>query len=302
MSRSTGSRTLALTAPLTLALLLGACGGAPTTTSTPTTAPTTAATTAPVPTTTATAAPTETAAATDTASPTETAAPTQTATATSTPSETGSPAASPSGPAGDPAAALAALDSYRFTLLISGVPMGNLPPETVARIGGTVVHKPQNAARIDLAGVPVPLPNATGTAPMDATITIIGEQAWITASGTTVPMPAAALAGVAVLLPETFAGNMLRGTVGRTQAVGTEQKNGVTATHFQLTETALAEMRQGLGSTDARFDLWIAEDGYLVALEMDGTRTDQAGAQTPFDIDVQITNPNDPTNVVQAPA
>jgi hypothetical protein len=75
---------------------------------------------------------------------------------------------------------------------------------------------------------------------------------------------------------------------------GVEEKNGVQARHFRIENGSfvgtLASMPPG-----ASIDAWVAEDGgYLVSLAVVGEASDG------FTIDV--TNVNDPANVVKRPS
>jgi hypothetical protein len=73
---------------------------------------------------------------------------------------------------------------------------------------------------------------------------------------------------------------------------GTETKNGVQATHYHIDSTTGAGLA-GIPA-GATVDLWIADKGYLVALEAKGT----SGG----DFSIQVTNVDDPANKVVAPS
>lgn len=82
------------------------------------------------------------------------------------------------------------------------------------------------------------------------------------------------------------------GGIGANQ--GVEQKNGVQATHLKLDSTTFAYLATGWPA-GAAINIWVAQAGYVVAWEMTGFETGQ-------DIAIEITNVNDPANVVETPA
>jgi hypothetical protein len=77
-------------------------------------------------------------------------------------------------------------------------------------------------------------------------------------------------------------------------ALGTEDKNGVQATHVRIDPTTAAGFAAAM-PPGSSIDLWVAEAGYLVAWEMSGFEEGQ-------DISIQVTNVNDPANKVERPS
>ncbi len=85
---------------------------------------------------------------------------------------------------------------------------------------------------------------------------------------------------------------MTPGTLSGATDIGSETKNGVTAQHFRIDSSSivgtLASMPPG-----SSIDMWVAEDGYLVSLQVVG---DSAGG---FAVDVF--DVNDPSIVIERP-
>jgi len=90
-------------------------------------------------------------------------------------------------------------------------------------------------------------------------------------------------------------------TVSGFTKVGTEQKNGVTADHYQGSQAALSDLGSALGVQGATWtaDVWIATNGgYPVGMAIIGTAADKSIA---YEILFNITNVNDPSNTVTKP-
>jgi hypothetical protein len=102
--------------------------------------------------------------------------------------------------------------------------------------------------------------------------------------------------------PSTMFSSMMDpSTMAGFTKVGTEQKNGVTADHYQASQAALAEFGSAFDVTGATWsaDIWIATNGgYPVSMAIIGTAADKSIA---YEILFDITNVNDPANVVTAP-
>ncbi len=105
-------------------------------------------------------------------------------------------------------------------------------------------------------------------------IVVIGSDAWISQGGaplTKVPESMATSLFAAfdpTLLVGAFSG---AGWAQSSLDKGVEQKNGVSAHHYHIDSTTLAGGFTGLPA-GAVVDVWIAEDGYLVAFESSGTQ------------------------------
>jgi hypothetical protein len=181
------------------------------------------------------------------------------------------PIAIPSFDIGELTKGLANVDSYKVAINVG----------SDQSLTGTVVTKPELARDYTLK---------------DGThIIAIGDKAWL-GKGTSTPQAvpdsmATALLGMfdPTLLVGAFSGPAI--AAGATNQ-GTETKNGVQATHYHIDSTTGAGLA-GIPA-GASVDLWIADKGYLVALEAKGT----SGG----DFSIEVTNVDDPANTVVAPS
>jgi hypothetical protein len=134
----------------------------------------------------------------------------------------------------------------------------------------------------------------------DAThVVTIGEEAWIgEGSG---PLTSAPNAMVAALIPlfnpaillSAFANSSL---LGYGQNLGEESKNGQNTTHYKVLLSDIPSFAQlGMPAT-AAVEVWVADDGYLVSF----IATDFGAVGQNLGMDV--TNVNDPANVVERPS
>lgn len=126
---------------------------------------------------------------------------------------------------------------------------------------------------------------------------VIGSKAWM----------ATGADGAFEAVPEEFASSMLLAFdptafigayaqldwAGSAIDSGTEQKNGVNARHLRIDSTtfigAAAQLPAG-----AAIDIWVADEGYLVAWETTGLEAGQ-------DVSIEVSGVNDPANKVEAP-
>lgn len=76
--------------------------------------------------------------------------------------------------------------------------------------------------------------------------------------------------------------------------MGTEQKNGISSKHYHIDLSTLVGGFSGVPA-GASIDIWIADEGYLVAWESKGSGT---GADT----SIQVTGVDDPANKVERPS
>ena len=127
---------------------------------------------------------------------------------------------------------------------------------------------------------------------------IIGDQAW-TADGPTGAfsvLPSGAAAGMmAAFDPSAILSVYAKlnfASVASNQ--GTETKNGVSAQHLRIDSSSALGLAAAIPA-GASIDIWVADAGYLVAWEMTGFPNDQ-------NVLIEVTNFNDPTNAVTAPA
>jgi hypothetical protein len=167
---------------------------------------------------------------------------------------------------------LANVDSYRVSISVGGV----------EQYKGVVVTKPVLSRDVTISG---------GTR-----IVVIGNEAW-TAQGSEPlkSVPAQLASGMFAAFDPTLLVGMFSGPQWAASSLdkGTEQKNGVDAKHLVIDSSTAGTPLAGLPA-GASIDLWIADKGYLVALETKGT--------TGGDISIEVTGVDDPANKVDRPS
>jgi hypothetical protein len=240
-----------------LALLVAACGG-----NTPSAAPsasggTSSATGSPIPST----------------APVATSAPSPPASSASAQSPATSGLPIPSFDLSQITKGLDKVDSYRIALTVG----------PVEQYKAVVVTKPVLARDITISA---------GTH-----IVVIGTEAW-TAQGSEALKPVPAQ--LAITMFSGFDPSLLVGAFSSPQWMqsaldkGTEQKNGVSAHHLVIDSTTMVGGLSGI-PPGASINLWIAEEGYLVAWESKGVGS--AG-----DTSIEVTGVDDPANKVERPS
>ena len=184
-----------------------------------------------------------------------------------------STAALPSFDIGQLAAGLENVDSYRVSITVDGT----------EQYSGVVVTKPVLAREVTIAG---------GTK-----ILVIGQEAWLAEDGGAYKQAPSQLVSAMVAgfdptpMVAAFSGPPW---APRSAAVGKEQRNGVSATHYKIDSTTLVGGFAGV-PPGAEINLWIADEGYLVAWESTGF----AGTGS---FSIQVTNVDDPANKVERPS
>jgi hypothetical protein len=201
------------------------------------------------------------------------AAVTATATPGSDPSASDPGTAIPSFDIGQLANGLENVDSYRVVMTTDG-------KETYK---GVVVTKPVLSRDLTIGGT--------------TRIVVIGEEAWIgEGDAPPKPVPAALAKGMFAALDPA----LIVGAFGGPQwaqsslSKGVEQKNGVNAHHYVIDSTTLVGGFAGVPA-GASINIWIADEGYLVAWESTGFG---AGGDT----SIQVTGIDDPANKVDRPS
>lgn len=177
----------------------------------------------------------------------------------------------PSFDIGQLAAGLENVDSYRVSISLDGA----------VQYSGVVVTKPVLSRDITIQG---------GTR-----IVVIGQEAWLSQSGGAfTPAPKELASSMFAAFDPTLLVGMFSGPqwAQSSQEVGTEDKNGVSAKHYRIDSTTVVGGFAGVPAGGA-IDLWIADEGYLVAWESTGF----AGGQ----ISIQVTGVDDPANKVEKP-
>jgi hypothetical protein len=164
------------------------------------------------------------------------------------------------------------VDSYQVDVTSDGT-------ETFS---ATVVTKPTLSRRVMAGG---------------STFIVIGSDIWVSEDGVTFEKDTSGLAGTMLQAFDPSLYVAAFASPAWTQsalAVGTEEKNGVSATHYRIDSSTLAGGLTGVPA-DAIIDLWIADDtGILVAWESSGF----AGQEN---FSIEVTHIDDPANQVEAP-
>jgi hypothetical protein len=205
--------------------------------------------------------------------PTDAAPTTEPTTSTATDAPDPSALAIPSFDLDDLVANLDGVDSYRTVMTVAGE----------QTFESKVVTKPVLARDITI--------NEGGSSQR---IVVIGEEAWVGTGDDLQPAPAAmATAMLGLFDPMLLAGGLANpGAMAGATQVGTEEKNGVQATHYRIDGSSLvgtlASMPPG-----AAIDLWVAEAGYLVSLSISGNPEG--------DFAIDVFDVNDPSIVVERP-
>ena len=157
----------------------------------------------------------------------------------------------------------------------------------------TTIREPVVATKIDMT-----------TAGQQISIVRIGEKAWLNQGGTGyIEVPAATVSTLTdVLAPEKlFASFENQEAFKYLTATGTEDKNGVQATHYHVDDqTPLPPGSESI-PPGVNGDIWVSEEGYLVALEMSGINTDMTGQGTINSMKIEVTNINDTGLTVEPP-
>ena len=191
--------------------------------------------------------------------------------------ETGAPDASfpfaiPSFDLSEITKGLANVDSYRVVITVGGK----------EQYSGTVVTKPVLSRDLMINGT--------------THVVVIGDEAWVGQSGQPLQaVPAAMASGIFAAFDPTLLVGSFSGAEWAASSAnkGTENKNGVNATHYRIDSTTLASGFSGLPA-GATIDSWVSDQGFLVGLETTGFPSG--------DMSIQVTNVDDPANKVERPA
>jgi hypothetical protein len=211
----------------------------------------------------------------------------------------GAPTATPAAPttsAGTPAAtpaggettepSLGALPSFDIGQLASGLENHDSYKASLS-IGGTesysttVVTKPVVSRDIVLK---------------DGThIVVVGDEAWMGQAGSPLAsVPTALATQLYAAFDPTVLFKSFSGPEWAASSVdkGTEQKNGQNTHHYHIDSTTAAGGFSGIPA-GASIDVWVADEGYLVSLVATGFGQD---------LDIEVTNIDDPANKVEKPS
>jgi len=184
---------------------------------------------------------------------------------------------------GGSASALAKLSSYKVTMQIVGTSSSSV--ETVVVNGATPAKE---------------VTETTGSRVVR--FVEIGEDVWVDQGTGTFVKSAIPKASVDAML-QPFDLAVLLGSMQRQpdfsllQNMGTEQKNGQSATHLHADQNTPLPAGSSPIPAGTVFDVWIATDGgYLVAIEASGISSTLSSLQ------IELTNVNDPSLKVEPPA
>ncbi len=181
---------------------------------------------------------------------------------------------------------LDSLDRYKISVEIAGA-------SGTTNMDVTTIREPVAATKIEMT-----------TAGQQIAIVKVGDKAWLDQGGMGfVEVPAAAVANLTdVLAPEKLlASFQSQDAFKYLTPTGTESKNGVQATRYHVDDQTPVPPGSESIPPGVTGDIWVAEDGYLVALEMSGLNTDITGTGTIDSMQVEVTNINDAGLTVETP-
>jgi hypothetical protein len=165
------------------------------------------------------------------------------------------------------------VDSYRVAMTTNG--------EEVYK--GIVVTKPVLSRDLTVGGT--------------TRIVVIGDEAWVgEGDGPLKSVPTALATGMFAAFDPTLFVGAFAGPQWAQSSLdkGVEQKNGVNAHHYVIDSTTLVGGFAGLPA-GASINLWIADEGYLVAWE-------SVGFGSGGDTTIEVTGIDDPANKVDRPS
>jgi hypothetical protein len=217
------------------------------------------------------------------------------------PGTSSGPGASGAAPAGTglsgAVTALSDIESYKFTMTVAGGDFGSAlsalggsssSGNSEFTISGTIVESPSKGADVTIAGIHM--------------VEIDGyDYVDLTGSGSFIKTEASGTSMADSMSPASMFSGMMGASTAGWDVVGSESKNGVDTSHYQATESALAEFgtESGVDAATWTGDIWVANNGgYPVSMAILGTASDGTVA---YEIKFDITNINDPANKVAAP-
>lgn len=184
--------------------------------------------------------------------------------------------------------ALSNVTSYKFSMTMKGGSFGDLFDKPVS---GTVVMTPTPAVEITYS--------AMG---MDMKVMQVGDKVYTNVLGTwTLSDKDSDKSMIDTMSPAKMFGSYFDSSVAAGyKAAGEEQKNGVATIHYVGDASMMSEYGSMLGVTGGTWsaEVWIAKTGgYPVS-----TKIESKGGSAAFLLQLDVTNVNDPANVVKAPS
>jgi hypothetical protein len=206
--------------------------------------------------------------------------------ATNAPDKTQGSEATPtsiSGGLSDAGSAFSQIKSFQFSITMSGGTYGSMLGD--APMTGTIVLSPEKASDITIMGMQ---------------IREVGGKSYINLGTTWIESTDDSSSSLAdSLSPDKMFSSYVGDMASDYNLVGEEQKNGVTALHYTA-GADLAGSYSGLAGVEGgtwTADVWVAKDGgYPVSMKIAET-----GGSEDFLFAMDITNVNDPANVIAAP-
>ena len=199
---------------------------------------------------------------------------------------------------------LGALRAYRFTVGIAGRSPLRLDEPTNGGLAmrGSLIHQPTLAIDAVLETQMVEFDGNAGFSASQRFV-LIGDTIWAPRSGESPkPEPAAeSLDSLRSLLPDGVVERLIVPYAAGFGLVGSGQRNGVDAVHYRLT-TQGEHVYATATSCDGTWtgDLWIAEDdGLLLAADVQCAVPAASGSEAGFRVQLEVTDPNDPTIVIK---
>ncbi len=187
---------------------------------------------------------------------------------------------------------LSSVNSYRFTMTFTGAAFAGLIPalpgsstNSATSMSGTVIVKPARAADVTIGAVH---------------LIEVGGQDYIDFdnSGSFIASPEQGSGLVTSYLPDQLWTSLFAIGSGDYTLVGLEQKNGVAAVHYRASGGTLTTLANAYGAGSWTADVWIAASGVYPVSVVVANGTGSGASQFKLD----ITNVNDPSNQVTAPA
>jgi len=179
--------------------------------------------------------------------------------------------------------AFSSIKSYKFAITMKGGTYGDMLGS--AGMTGTVVVDPP-ASDVTIMGMEVREVGGKSYVKMG--------DSWVASTDKSTSSLADSLS------PQKMFGSYLgTGEADGYKAVGDEQKNGVSTTHYTASADILSQYGSLLGVTGGTWtaDVWVAKDGgYPVSMKIAST-----GGSSEFLMSIDITNINDPANAITAP-
>jgi hypothetical protein len=181
------------------------------------------------------------------------------------------------------------LTSYKFTWTVFGSSSGSgaSPGDSGSyATTGMVVNTPTKSYTVNAFGVQY---------------IVIGDQAWTSTDGATWNSIDASTITVSDFLPTQDYAQWFDVNADQFTSAGEETKNGVQCIHYKG-NSSLSNLYQGLGvSANFQADLWVAKDGNYPVSGVYGFSGSAGGQSGSFGYQFDITNINDPANVITAP-